>query len=73
MRLSIRKRHNGQWAEFSRDGSFYTFTVADTEEQARMLAIKRRAIEAHREFERYHQALESIGAVDISDPYGYLA
>jgi hypothetical protein len=73
MRLSIKQLRDGRWAEFARDGSFYTFTIADTEEQARMLAIKRRAIEAHREFERYHAELEKMGEIDRSEPYGYLA
>lgn len=73
MRLSIKQRQNGTWAEFARDGSFYTFTVAPSEAEARILAIKRHAIEAHREFERYHAALEDAGGVDAVDPYGYLA
>jgi hypothetical protein len=73
MRLSIKQRQNGTWAEFVRDGSFYTSTIAQTEYEARILAIKRRAIEAHREFERYHSELEKAGVVDIRDPFGYLA
>jgi hypothetical protein len=73
MRLSIKQLKNGQWAEFARDGSYYSYTVADTEREARIMAIKRHAIEARREWERYHTALEDMGAVDYSDPYGYLA
>lgn len=73
MRLSIKQKKDGTWAEFARDGSFYPFTVAPTEAQSRILAIKRHAIEAHLEFERYHAALEAAGAVDAGDPYGYLA
>jgi hypothetical protein len=77
MRISIkivgRDQNGPRYAEVNRSGDYFTFTLSGSERETRMLAIKRRAIEAHREFERYHQALEDMGAVDRGDPYGYLA
>ena len=72
IRLTIKQLKNCQWAAFSGE-KYFSDTVRSTEAEARIARLKQIGCEAQRTIDEVDRQLEKLGALDPSDPHGYLA
>ena len=72
IRLNIKQLKNGQWAAFSGE-KYFSETVRSTEKEARIARLHQIGCEAQGVIDEVDSQLEKLGALDLSDPHGYLA
>jgi hypothetical protein len=76
IRLSIKQltagQHAGKWAATS-GRRYFIDTVSDTEREARVKRLRQLGGDAAEKLRVIHEELETLGAVDKDDPFGYRA
>jgi hypothetical protein len=72
IRLDIQQLKNGKWAAFS-GNKYFAATVRDTEREARVARLHQIGREAQARIDEVDNRLRELGALDESDPHGYLA
>ena len=66
------KSKPGTWAVFT-GVRYFTDTETDSERAAEIRALKMSAQWYRAQSDKAHSKLESLGAIEVMDPYGYLA
>ncbi len=69
--LKIKQLQNGKWAAF-KGNAFYLNTVRDTEREARIARLQEIGRIGQDQIDAADSALRKLGALDESDPHGYL-
>lgn len=72
MKIKVKQLTTGKWAAW-KGSKYYVETVRDTERESRIARLQDMARNAQHEMDLIHAELEKLGAIDGSDPYGYLA
>jgi hypothetical protein len=71
--IKTRQLANGSWAESAGSNKYYPSTTAETEKEAFVKALKRRARDYQFKMDIIHRELENLNEIDPCDPLGYLA
>ena len=64
---------NGSWAESAGSSKYYPVTTSETEKEAFVKALKRRARDYQFKMDIIHRELENLNEIDPCDPLSYLA
>jgi hypothetical protein len=80
VRIQLTKVQNDKWAVCAGRGKYYSNTARPTKLEATIEGLKVKAREYQEKadimkerMDAIHAELKELGAVDSSDPYGYLA
>ncbi len=71
--IKTKQLANGSWAESAGSNKYYPSTTAETEKEAFVNALKRRARDYQFKMDIIHRELEALNEIDPCDPLGYLA
>lgn len=72
MKYRHEKLAAGQWAVVS-GKQYFRSTLTDSERAAEIRALEMSAQWYHEQAHKAHERLQDLGAIDETDPYGYLA
>lgn len=71
--IRTRRLQSGNWAESAGFGKYYPCTTSETEQEAFVKALKRRARDYQFKMDIIHRELEALNEIDACDPLSYLA
>jgi len=71
--IKTKQLENGTWAESAGLNKYYPSTASETEREAFVKALKRRARDYQFKMDIIHRELENLNEIDPCDPLGYLA